>query len=141
MGKEGMRMGRLSPEKTEAVLSAYFEEGMDAAEIAERLEIKERTVNAVLGDKKLLEPYRQRSEAAKLRAQICVNESAEEAAKKQATLLRREGISESVTQRAAIDILDRAGIRGPKEDKKEIAVTFIHGMPKLGMPGQHEVDE
>ena len=133
-------MGRLSQEKTEAALADYFEEGLEAEEIAQRLQVKESTVNAVLRDKKLLEPYRQRSEAAKLRAQICVNESAEEAAKKQATLLRREDVSETVTQRAAKDILDRAGIRVAKEDRKEITVTFVHGAPRLGMPGRRGED-
>ena len=127
--------------KKEIVLKAYFEEGLEPEEIAQRLEIKTSTVEAVLRDKKLLEPYRERSEAAKLRAQICVNESAEDAAKKQAMLLRQDGISDTITQRAAKDILDRAGIRVQKEDKKEITVTFVHGMPKIGMPKQHEVDK
>lgn len=134
-------MGKLTQGKKEIVLKAYFEEGLEPEEIAQRLEIKTSTVEAVLRDKKLLEPYRERSEAAKLRAQICVNESAEDAAKKQAMLLRQDGISDTITQRAAKDILDRAGIRVQKEDKKEITVTFVHGMPKIGMPKQHEVDK
>ena len=131
-------MGRLSQEKTQEALNAYFEEGLEAEEIAARLGVKETTVGALLRDKRLLEPYRQRSEAAKLRAQICVNESAEEAARKQATLLRQEGISETVTQRAAKDILDRAGIRVAKDDQREVTVTFVHGMPRLGMPAKRE---
>ena len=90
----------------------------------------------LLSDAKMLEPYRRRSEAAKLRAQICVNESAEEAARKQAELMRAGEASESVTQRAAKDILDRAGVRVAKEDSREIRITFTHGMPRLGMPGR-----
>ena len=88
----------------------------------------------VLSDRELLEPYRRRSEAAKLRAQICVNESAEEAARRQAQMLRDE--ETRVRQQAAKDILDRAGVRVPKEEKKDIQITFTAGMPKLGMPGK-----
>ena len=79
--------------------------------------------------------------AAKLRAQICVNENAEAAARQQARLLRQSGVSEAVTQRAAKDILDRAGVRVPKEEKKDVTVTFVHGAPLLGMPARYEEDE
>ena len=129
-------MGRLSEERKKAIASAYFEEKMEPEEIAEKMQLSVRTVTGVLSDRKRLEPYRKRSEAAKLRAQICVNESAEEAARKQAELMRAGEASESVTQRAAKDILDRAGIRVPKEEKKEIRITFTAGIPKLGMPGK-----
>ena len=48
--------------------------------------------------------------------------------------MRMREANESVTQRAAMDILDRAGIRVPKEEKREIRITFSAGMPKVGMP-------
>lgn len=134
-------MGRLSEKKREEVLSGYFEEGLEPQELAQRIGISQRTVCAVLGDEAMLEPYRKRGEAAKLRAQICVNESAEEAARMQAMLMRREDVSQSVTQRAAKDILDRAGIRVPKEDHMQITVTFAGGMPQLGMPKRSEESE
>ena len=124
-------MGRLSQEKKQKVLSAYFEEEKEPEEIAAMMGISPRTVQSLLSDREMLEPYRKRSEAAKLRAQICVNESAEEAARSQAQLLRGE---ERIRQQAAKDILDRAGVRVPKEEKKEITITFASGMPMLGMP-------
>ena len=127
-------MGKLSEEKKKRILYAYFEEEMEPEEIAKKTGLSVKTVTCVLSDRKLLEPFRRRSEAAKLRAQICVNESAEEAAKKQAELMRMREANESVTQRAAMDILDRAGIRVPKEEKREIRITFSAGMPKVGMP-------
>lgn len=129
-------MGRLSEEKKRKVLEAYFEEEKEADEIAQQMGLAERTVRNVLSDKELLEPYRRRSEAAKLRAQICVNETAEEAVRKQAELMRAGMATDAVTQRAAMDILDRAGVRVPKEEKKDITITFAAGMPKLGMPGK-----
>ena len=131
-----MAMGRLSEERKKKVLAAYFEQEMEPEEIAAQMGIAQGTVRSLLSDTAMLEPYRRRSEAAKLRAQICVNESAEEAARKQAELMRAGEASESVTQRAAKDILDRAGIRVPKEEKKEIRITFTAGIPKLGMPGK-----
>lgn len=131
-------MGRLSDKKREAALAAYFEEGLEAAEIAERLGVTERAISGVLSDPKCLAPYRARSEAAKLRAQICVNESAEEAARKQAALL--SGETETVSQRAAKDILDRAGVRVPKEERSEITVRFVSGAPMIGMPHREEVE-
>jgi len=129
-------MGRLSEEKKRKVLEAYFEEEKEADEIAQQMGLAERTVRNLLSDKEMLEPYRRRSEAAKLRAQICVNETAEEAVRKQAELMRAGMATDTVTQRAAMDILDRAGVRVPKEEKKDITITFAAGMPKLGMPGK-----
>ena len=133
-------MGRLSDRKTEEALRAYFEEGLEPEEIAARLRVSAHSVRAVLGDKALLEPYRMRSEAAKLRAQICVNESAEEAARRQAELMRSQEEKSDVSQRAAKDILDRAGVCMPKEGRKEITITFADGMPELGMPRRVEED-
>ena len=127
-------MGRLSEERKRKVVAAYFEEEKEPEEIAVQMRLAERTVRNVLSDRELLEPYRKRSEAAKLRAQICVNESAEEAARRQAQLLRGEETQERVRQQAAKDILDRAGVRVPKEEKRDIRITFAGGMPKLGMP-------
>lgn len=132
-------MGRLSDRKREAALTAYFEEGLEAEEIAQRLGVTLRAVNAVLSDPKALAPYRAKSEAAKLRAQICVNESAEEAAKKQAALLMVE--TESVSQRAAKDILDRAGVRMEKEQKTDVTIRFAGGAPKLGLPKREDEGE
>ena len=62
------------------VVRLYFEENREEAEIAARLGISLRQAKTVLGDLARLETYKKRSEAAKLRAQICVNKSAEEAA-------------------------------------------------------------
>ena len=129
-------MGRLSEERKKKVLAAYFEEEKEPEEIARQMGISPRTVRTLLSDTQMLEPYRKRSAAAKLRAQICVNESAEEAARRQAQLLRGEETQERVRQQAAKDILDRAGVRVPKEEKKDIRITFTSGMPKLGMPGK-----
>ena len=131
-------MGRLSEKKTEEALRAYFEEGMEPEDIAARLKVTVRSVLSALGDRRLLEPYHRRSEAAKLRAQICVNESAEEAARRQADLMRSQEEKSDVSQRAAKDILDRAGVCMPKEGRKEITITFADGMPELGMPRRVE---
>lgn len=125
-------MGRLSEKKRAEALEAYFEEGLEPEEIASRMGVTARAISSVLRDPKALAPYRARSEAAKLRAQICVNESAEEAAKKQAALLLVE--TESVSQRAAKDILDRAGVRMAKEDRGDVTIRFAGGAPALGMP-------
>ncbi|MBE5798989.1 MAG: hypothetical protein E7321_03450 [Clostridiales bacterium] len=127
-------MGKLHEDKKKHILHLYFEELMAPEEIAEKMGLSMRTVTGVLSDRKLLEPFKRRSEAAKLRAQICVNETAEEAVRKQAELMRAQETAHSVTQRAAMDILDRAGVRVPKEEKKDIRITFAAGMPKIGMP-------
>ena len=128
----------MTREEKEAVLGAYFEEGLEIEEIAQRMGVTAAQATRVLSDNELLEPYRRRSEAAKLRAQIRVNESAEEAAMRQAALMKREAASESISQRAAKDILDRAGVRVSKEDRGEIVIRFINGAPMLGMPKRRE---
>ena len=130
-------MGKLSQGKKEEALRAYFEEGLEPTQIALRMKISEATVTRLLGDPKELEPYRQSAEAAKLRAQICVSRSAEEAARRQAELLRCAS-GESVVQRAATDILNRAGVKSEKEEADGTTVTFRFGMPELGMPEAQE---
>lgn len=116
------------------VVRLYFEENREEAEIAARLGISLRQVKTVLGDLARLETYKKRSEAAKLRAQICVNKSAEEAARRQAALLLDGEVNETISQRAAKDILDRAGIRMQKDYGKDIVIRFAAGAPALGMP-------
>ena len=128
----------LKQKQKEAALDAYFEEGLEVEEIAERIGVTAAEITRALGDSQLLEPYKRRSEAAKLRAQIRVNESAEEAVLRQAELMKKEKASESVSQRAAKDILDRAGVRVMKEEKGEIVIRFLNGTPKLGMPARQE---
>ena len=122
--------------KKEEALTLYFGRGLEMEEIALALHEPLGAVIAALSDPKLLEPYAQRSAAAKLRAQICVNERAEEAARKQAELITLgvEAKEHAVSQRAAKDILDRAGVCTGVQDSREIRVVF-EGMPRLGMPG------
>ena len=116
------------------VVRLYFEENREEAEIAARLGISLRQAKTVLGDLARLETYKKRSEAAKLRAQICVNKSAEEAARRQAALLLDGEVNETISQRAAKDILDRAGIRMQKDYGKDVVIRFAAGAPALGMP-------
>ena len=71
-------MGKLSDKRCGEVLHAYFEEGLEAEEIARQMKLSPKSVLAVLSDKRLLEPYHTRSEAAKLREaellqRICSN--------------------------------------------------------------------
>lgn len=139
--KGGTDMGKLSEKRCGEVLHAYFEEGLETEEIARRMKLSQRSVQAVLSDKRRLAPYHTRSEAAKIRAQICVNESAEEAARKQAQLLRDGETAQAVTQRAAKDILDRAGVRVEKEDRREVTIRFSAGMPRIGTPQRREDEE
>ena len=80
-------MGRMTESLKSEAVRLYFEENREESEIAETLNISMRQVKTVLGDLARLETYKKRSEAAKLRAQICVNKSAEEAARRQAALL------------------------------------------------------
>ena len=129
---------RMTEREKEEALGAYFEEGLEVEEIAQRMGVTAAQVTRVLGDSELLEPYKRRSEAAKLRAQIRVNENAEEAVLRQAELMKREAASESVCQRAAKDILDRAGVRVAKEGSGEIVIRFVSGAPQLGMPQRRE---
>ena len=126
---------KVSQEKRAKALKAYFEDGLEPGEIARALGLREATVLGLLDDPSALEPYRKRSEAAKVRAQICVNESAEEAAKLQARLMRgEESEGAAVSHRAAKDILDRAGVRIAREARGDVTITFAGGAPELGMP-------
>ena len=131
-------MGRMTESLKSEAVRLYFEENREESEIAEALNISMRQVKTVLGDLARLETYKKRSEAAKLRAQICVNKSAEEAARRQTALLLDGEVNETLSQRAAKDILDRAGVRVPKESKSDVVIRFASGAPPLGMPESAE---
>ena len=133
-------MGKLSDKRCGEVLHAYFEEGLEAEGSARQTQLSPRAVRAGLSERRGPQRYHTRSEAAKLRAQICVNESAEEAARKQAQLLRDGETAQAVTQRAAKDILDRAGVRVAKEDKEDVTSRLSGETPKIGMPRRQEED-
>ena len=47
-------------------------------------------------------------------------------------------VNETISQRAAKDILDRAGVRVPKESKSDVVIRFASGAPPLGMPESAE---
>lgn len=126
----------MTEKEKEEALRRYFDEGGEIADIAGAFGMAEGEFLALLADERLIAPYRQRAEAAKLRAMIRVNESAEEAARRQAELLREE--EASIRQRAAKDILDRADI-GPKKDtERELVITFAGAPLVLGMPERAE---
>ena len=127
-------MGRMTENMKSEAVRLYFEENKEPDEIAGCIGASEKQVKTVLSDLKRLEAYRKKSEAAKLRAQICVYESAEEAARHQAALLSGGEGNQTLSQRAAKDILDRAGIRMQKDSGKDITITFAAGAPILGMP-------
>ena len=103
-------MGRMTENMKSEAVRLYFEENREPDDIARQIGASERQVKTILGDLKRLEAYRKKSEAAKLRAQICVYESAEEAARHQAALLSQSEGNDNIRQRAAKDILDRAGV-------------------------------
>ena len=130
----------MTKEEREEALRAYFDEGEEVAGIAQRLGCTRGEVAEALCDTEALEPYRRRSEAVRLRAQIRLNESAEQAARMQAALLSGREEGDGVTQRAAKDILDRAGVRVAKEDKKDVTIRFSGETPKIGMPRRQEED-
>lgn len=94
--KGGTKMGRMTESLKSEAVRLYFEENREESEIAEALNISMRQVKTVLGDLARLETYKKRSEAAKLRAQICVNKSAEEAARRQAALLLDGEVNETI---------------------------------------------
>ena len=47
-------------------------------------------------------------------------------------------VNETISQRAAKDILDRAGVRVPKESRSDVVIRFAQGAPPLGMPESAE---
>ena len=104
------------------VVRLYFEENREEAEIAARLGISLRQAKTVLGDLARLETYKKRSEAAR----------------RQAALLLDGEVNETISQRAAKDILDRAGVRVPKESRSDVVIRFAQGAPPLGMPESAE---
>ena len=131
-------MGRMTENMKSEAVRLYFEENREPDDIARQIGASERQVKTILGDLKRLEAYRKKSEAAKLRAQICVYESAEEAARHQAALLSQSEGNDNIRQRAAKDILDRAGVRVPKESRSDVVIRFAQGAPPLGMPESAE---
>ena len=65
-------------------------------------------------------------------------ENREESEIAEALNISMRQVNETISQRAAKDILDRAGVRVPKESKSDVVIRFASGAPPLGMPESAE---
>lgn len=136
-------------QKKEIFRRAVFD-GECAAQLAEEYGVSRREIERVTHDRKRIEGERDTLEAMRELAKLRVMVSADRAVQKQLELMDRQ-VPENmlyINQKAAADIMNRAGIKQEKRDVGKVRVVFEKGNVTFNMPeertrsdGQDEHDE
>lgn len=124
------------PQKREIFHRAIFD-GESAAQLAEEYGVKPAVIDRITHDKKRIESEKGSLEAMRELAKLRAMASADKAIQKQIELMNRQ-VPENmlyINQRAATDIMNRAGIKQEKEESREVRVTFEKDGFEVNTPG------
>ena len=128
------------------ILRDYYEGGLSAAQLGEKYEAPEDTIQSYLGRPRLLEKYKieiaRKKAKAEIRAAVAAIKAQQASPKMtdQIIEIASQKVSETplqyqyVIQNAASDILNRAGVKAPAEESKEVRIILESGID-LGEPG------
>ena len=128
------------------IMRDYFEGGLTLAEIAEKYDAPIATIQSTIERPKLLEKYKleinRKRAKAEIRAAVAAIKAQQASPKmtEQIIEIASQKVSETplqyqyVIQNAASDILNRAGVKAPAEESKEVRIILESGID-LGEPG------
>lgn len=121
-------------QKNEIFDRAIFDGESDAA-LAEAYGVSRKTIWRVTHDKKRIQRKKSTLETLRDLAQMRIDAQAERAAAKQIELMNRDVPDNMlyINQNAAVDLLNRAGVKRKDEQSGDIHVTLESGMT-TGMP-------
>ncbi|MDO5378766.1 MAG: hypothetical protein Q4G52_10575 [Clostridia bacterium] len=122
-------------QKKEIFRRAVFD-GECAEQLAEEYSVSREEIERVTHDKKRIADERDTLEAMRELAKLRVMASADRAVQKQLELMDRQ-VPENmlyINQKAAADIMNRAGIKQEKKDVGEVRVVFKKGNVAFNMP-------
>lgn len=130
---------KLTDEQIDEIVRRFYDEGAKQADLAKEFGVAQCTISVYVNTPEKMERFIKHSTAHKVRAQLMINRSLEEAVETQLGLMRGayEDQYKYLSQNAARDILDRGGVRAEKEEKPEIKITMDFGESggfNLGVP-------
>lgn len=111
-------------------------DGECAAKMAEEYGVNQKEIYRITHDKKRIECERDTLEATRELARLRAIANADRAVQKQIELMNRQ-VPENmlyINQNAAVDIMNRAGIKREKGDAGELRVVFGKGGLRVNMP-------
>lgn len=122
------------------VVRRYVDEGESVTELAEAYGVSRTAIYNALHRAEFADRMKELREARLATAQLRILEQAEKALDRNEDILNTEyePAYQYLWQNASRDVLDRAGIKAPKEDKQDISISFAGGGFEVNMPKDEE---
>ncbi len=127
---------KITDEQCIEVVRRYVDEGESVTELAEAYGVSRTAIYNALHRAEFADRMKELREARLATAQLRILEQAEKALDRNEDILNTEydPAYQYLWQNASRDILDRAGIKAPKEDKQDISISFAGGGFEVNMP-------
>lgn len=127
---------KISDEQCIEVVRRYVDEGESVTELAEAYGVSRTAIYNALHRAEFADRMKELREARLATAQLRILEQAEKALDRNEDILNTEydPAYQYLWQNASRDVLDRAGIKAPKEDKQDISISFAGGGFEVNMP-------
>lgn len=131
---------KITDEQCIEVVRRYVDEGETVTELAEAYGVSRTAIYNALHRAEFADRMKELREARLATAQLRILEQAEKALDRNEDILNTEydPAYQYLWQNASRDILDRAGIKAPKEDKQDISISFAGGGFEVNMPKDEE---
>lgn len=127
---------KITDEQCIDVVRRYIDEGENVTEIAKAYGVSRTAIYNALHRAEFADRMKELREARLATAQLRILEQAEKALDRNEDILNTEydPAYQYLWQNASRDVLDRAGIKAPKEDKQDISISFAGGGFEVNMP-------
>ena len=131
---------KITDEQCIDVVRRYIDEGENVTEIAKAYGVSRTAIYNALHRAEFADRMKELREARLATAQLRILEQAEKALDRNEDILNTEydPAYQYLWQNASRDVLDRAGIKAPKEDKQDISISFAGGGFDVNMPEDEE---
>ena len=127
---------KITDEQCIEVVRRYVDEGESVTELAEAYGVSRTAIYNALHRAEFVDRMKELREARLAAAQLRILEQAEKALDRNEDILNTEydPAYQYLWQNVSRDVLDRAGIKAPKEDKQDISISFAGGGFEVNMP-------
>ena len=127
---------KITDEQCIEIVRRYVDEGETVTELAEAYGVSRTAIYNALHRAEFADRMKELREARLAAAQLRILEQAEKALDRNEDILNTEydPAYQYLWQNVSRDVLDRAGIKAPKEDKQDISISFAGGGFEVNMP-------
>lgn len=134
---------KITDEQCVEIVRRYVEEADSVRELAEDYGVSRTAIYNALRRAEFVERMKELKEARLATAQLRLLEQAEKALDRTEEILdtKYEPQFQYLWQNASRDVLDRAGIKAPKDEKQDISISFAGGGFDVNMPGDEDEED